>query len=57
MAGLAPGRAAGFYFYTLGTLLFFALWVALEEFVLWRKLARYLAQKGEVSLHKTEDSF
>jgi len=46
---LLPEEPRVFTFILWGTLLFLALWVALEEFVLWRKLARYLAQKGGVS--------
>ena len=40
-----------------GGILFVVLWVAVEEYVLWRKLKSYLARKGGVSLHKTEESF
>ena len=54
---LLPEEPRVFTFILWGSLLFLALWVALEEYVLWRRLARYLARKGGVSLHKTEDSF
>jgi hypothetical protein len=54
---LLPEEARFFTFVFWGSLLFVTLWAAAEEYVLWRKLTNYLARKGGVSSHKTEESF
>jgi hypothetical protein len=40
-----------------GSFLFLTLWVAVEEYVLWRKIRGYLTRKGGGSLTKIQESF
>ena len=51
---LLPQEARVFTFILWGSFLFLTLWVAVEEYVLWRKLTGYLTPKGGVSSKKTE---
>jgi len=53
---LLPQRARHFTFILWGSFLFLTISVVVEEYVLWRKLSRYLARKGGVSLHKMQES-
>jgi hypothetical protein len=53
---LLPEEARFFTFVFWGSMLFVTVSIALEEFVLSRKLASYLARKGGVSLHKPGES-
>jgi hypothetical protein len=54
---LLPEEARFFTLLFWGSILFVTLWVAVEEYVWRRKLNRYLAQKGGVSLHRIEEPF
>ena len=40
-----------------GSFLFLTLWVAVEEYVLWRKITGYLTRKGGGSSTKTQEFF
>jgi hypothetical protein len=46
---LLPKEARFFTFILWGSFLFLTLWVAVEEYVLWRKITGYMVRKGGVS--------
>ena len=54
---LLPREARLFTFILWGSFLFLTIWVAIEEYLLWRQFSGHLTRKGGVSSQKTEESF
>jgi hypothetical protein len=51
---LLPREVRLFTFILWGSFLFLTIWVAVEEYVLWRRFSAYSTRKGGVSSQETE---